>query len=61
MKYFALIVLALGAFHLGELYIKTLEAPTNNSDQIVKDCQSQGYFTHGILTFSCEQMFVVEE
>jgi len=29
--------------------------------EIVSQCQDKGRFTHGILTFSCEQMFVVEE
>lgn len=31
------------------------------ANEIIKSCQEQGYFTHGILTFSCEQMFVVGE
>lgn len=61
MKYLALIVLVLGVASVGKQYIKTLEAPADNSEQIVNDCQEQGYFTHGILRFSCEQMFVVEE
>jgi len=28
--------------------------------EIVNDCQGQGHFKHGILTFSCEQLFVAE-
>ena len=28
--------------------------------EIVIDCQEQGFFKHGILTFSCKQLFVVE-
>lgn len=44
------------------LNIEYLETVVSNTKaEIVKDCQDKGYFTHGILKFSCEQMFVVEE
>lgn len=28
--------------------------------EIINDCQEQGFFKYGILTFSCKQLFVVE-
>ena len=28
--------------------------------EIINDCQEQGFFEYGILKFSCKQLFVVE-
>jgi len=37
------------------------ELKDRGKQEIVNECQDNGYFKYGILTFGCHQMFVVGE
>ena len=59
MKYILIMLIFMMLGYLSASFLDK-EGKDMGKQEIINDCQSQGYFTYNGLTFSCKQLFVVE-